>query len=296
VACDVRLASMRLAATAFVGLLALPGCATASVIRGSGDYCAPPVTPATSIVPDPSLPGASREEQTARLLGLGSVFSGTARLPTDLEARLRVVERIDLARLTLAATLAELDCDARRARVAADDVNRAKGSRVQTLTFWSIAAAAVTGIGSAFLSTTNASNAVQDTAAIVGGGVTAGLGLASLYVDPTISFAHPRNLLTDVWAGPPSSATYPPFVWAYLTGAEFTNAQTGSIRANLVERWRHLEAIAGSRALLLGSGGTYDTDALRLRAAMLDDVRAEVSLANQDVSAVAEELLNAGSP
>jgi hypothetical protein len=290
---------VRVIFAALAALLGLPGCAAQDTLRGEGGFCTPPAAVAESIVPDPPSPAASRAEQAAALLGMRSLFALDSRRVLDVEARMRVVERIDLARLAIAATVAELDCEGERARQAANFLERAQGNKVQALTVASIAAAALTGIAGVLLSTRNASAAAQDTVAIAGGGITAGLGLATLHVHPTLSFAHARNLLTDVWAGPATSATYPALVWAYLARPEFSNDQTRSIRVRIVERWHHFESIADDRALealLFGGGGRYGADALRVRAAMLDEVKAEVSLANQDLSAAAATLLSVGPP
>ena len=127
-----------------------------------------------------------------------------------------------------------------------------------------------------------------------GGALSVGLGLGSLYVHPRIDFAHPRNLLSDVWTGPIRSSAYSPPVWAYLTHAEFSNDQREPIRAHIVARWRHYEALESDpsrAALLFGAGGAYDADELRARAAMLDEVKAEVGLANQDLGVLAGELV-----
>ena len=287
---------MRLHVSMLAGVLLLPACASTTTIRGTGGYCAPQLAATEAVVvPDPSVPGASREEQAAALIGLRSVVPVAHAGPVDVATRLAFVERIDRARLTMAATVAELDCESSRARVAAEALTRTSSSQVQSLTFWSIAAAAATGIAAAFLSTRNASDAVQDGVAVGGGLVTAGFGIASLYVKPTITFSHTRNLLADVWNGPSTSTTYPPFLWAYLTRDEYSSTPSTTIRANLVERWHHLESIGDAVTVLVGRGGTYDVDALSLRAAMLDDVRAEISLANQDLAAVAAQLLGSGS-
>jgi len=124
--------------------------------------------------------------------------------------------------------------------------------------------------------------------------VTGGLGVGSLYVHPRIDFQHPRNLLTDLWTGPPTSSTYPPLVWAYLTRAQFSNEEQQAIREKIVARWRRYRDIASDpveTALLFGAGGSYDAATLRARAAMLDEVKAEVELVSQDIEALATVLV-----
>jgi hypothetical protein len=267
------------------------GCAAPHAF-GSAAYCAPPTEAAFPFAPDPSPPAtASREEHTAALLGLHGTLASGARSDQDRE---RALERIEFARLAIRATAAELACESERARQAADVAARVQGKDVQSLTIASIGASAATAIAGVLLSTRGASSASQDAVAIGGGGVTAGLAIASLAVHPGVRFLHARNLLSDVWLGPVSSSLYPPFVWAYLTRPEFSNDGQHAIREHIVQRWRALDGVADDPALvrlIFGGGGRYDADTLRLRAAMLSEIAAEVDLQIQDVAALAGRIL-----
>ena len=268
---------------------ALQGCATATV---RGGYCAPPTPAALSVAPDPLPPdSASREEHVAALVGLsGMTGEGVSR---SNDARARVVERVQLASLAIGATSAELDCESERAEQAADYLGRAQTSSVQGLTVGSIVAATLTSIAGVFLSTRGAPAFAQDATAVSGGTVTAGLGLASFFVHRRTNYEHRRNLLADVWTGPSRSETYPPVIWTYLTRAAFSNSGREPIRDRIIARWRQFQQVEdqATAAMLFGSGGSYDVDSLRLRAAMLDEVKAEVELGRQDLAALAAELL-----
>jgi hypothetical protein len=259
---------------------------------GGGAYCAPPTPASFSFTPDPwPAATASRAERTAALLGLRDAIAGDSRSDS---VRIRAIERIELARLAIGATSAELACESERAKQAADAASRAQSADVQRLTIASIGAAAATAIAGVLLSTKGASALSQDTVAVGGGAVTAAFALASLAVHPGVRFVHPRNLLADVWLGPATSSVYPPFVWAYLTRPDFSNDGQRAIREHIVERWRTVEGLGGDPAvvsLVVGGGGRYDADTLRLRAAMLSDVAAEVDLASQDVAALAAIVL-----
>jgi hypothetical protein len=270
-------------------LAALQGCATATV---RGGYCAPPTPVALSVAPDPSpSDSASREEHVAALVGLSGMTAEQVSRSDD--ARTRVIERVQLTSLAIGATSAELDCESERAEQAADYLGRAQTSSVQGLTVGSIAAATLTSIAGVFLSTRGAPALAQDTTAVSGGTVTAGLGLASFFVHRRTNYEHRRNLLADVWTGPTTSETYPPVIWTYLTRAAFSNGRREPIRGRIVGRWRQFQQVEdpATAAMLFGSGGSYDVDSLRLRAAMLDEVKAEVELARQDLAALAAELL-----
>jgi hypothetical protein len=277
-------------------ILMLPACSAVEA-RGGG-YCAPPVVAPFSFVSDPEPPaGAPRAARMAALLGVSGV-SGLSRppageAPQSVEARVRTVERVEMADLAIAATSAELECESERAEQAADYLTRRQAKNVQLLTIGSVAAATLTGIAGVFLSTHQASAADQDAFAISGGVATATLGLASLFVHARANFEHGRNLLTDVWTGPPAPITYPPFVWSYLTRPEFSNGQREPIREKIVARWRRFGQVddPDAASLLFGKGGSYDADTLRTRAAMLDEVRAEVELSHQDLLAFAATTL-----
>jgi hypothetical protein len=268
---------------------ALPGCAESTV---GGGYCSPPAVASFSFVPDPPpAEDAPHEAHVAALVGLRSATADEVSRSTD--ARSRVVERVELASLAIGATSAELDCESERAEQAADYLSRRQSSRVQGLTIGSVVAAALTGIGGVFLSTKGAPALAQDTTAISGGVVTAGLGLTSLYVHPRARFEHERNLLADVWFGPTVSTTFVPLVWTYLTRPAFSNGRREAIRSRIVARWKQFHQVdeLAAAATLFGNGGSYDVDSLRARAAMLDEVKAEVELEKQDLAEFAATLL-----
>jgi hypothetical protein len=243
--------------------------------------------------------GAARIERLAALLGLRSALPertspGTPVPAPSVESQVHVLARIETARVAVAAISAELACEEERTEQAADYLAKHESDAVQRLTIASVLVAAATSVASVFLSTSNARAAPQDAVAIGGAALTVGLGLGSLYVHPKVEFAHPRNLLTDIWNGPAVSTQYPPVLWAYLSRPEFSNHGIRSIRESIVARWRAFETVENDPtvvALLFGGGGKYDAATLRARSAMLGQVRAEVDLANQELALLTGELL-----
>ncbi len=273
-----------------VTVFSLAACVPEGALR-AGSFCAAPTVPAPFPSDPPPPPGASRDERMAALLGVRTLLAGGT---YDEATRIYLLARIEEARLTIAATRAELDCEGERAKQAADYLAHAQESAVHSLTVGSIAAAAATAIVSVFLSTGQTSTWTQNGFAIGGGAVTAGLGVASLYINLHIRIERPRNLLADVWFGPRESSVYPPMVWGYLTQPEFSNDQREPIRTRIVERWVQFQGIRRDDpkmvALLFGNGGMDDEETLRLRASMIDQVKAEVDLMNQDVAAMASRM------
>ena len=160
-----------------------------------------------------------------------------------------------------------------------------EASTTRYLTVASLVAASLTGIASGILMADNASSGSQAAVGISGASVTGGLGFAALVVHPSIDFHHERNLLADVWQGPRVSTLYPPVVWAYLSRPEFSNDGLSPIRTKIVKRWRAFGDLDDERAkLLFGTGGSYHADTLHARSAMLDQVKAEVELLNQELA------------
>jgi len=83
---------------------------------------------------------------------------------------------------------------------------------------------------------------------------------------------------------------------SYSAGvATFSNSRRARTHSGgyLVGRWKKFQQVEdpATAATLFGSGGSYDVDSLRLRAAMIDEVKAEVELARQDLAALAAGLL-----
>jgi len=71
----------------------------------------------------------------AALLGLRAIFSDIAQGEVT---RLRLLQRIEEAQLVIAATSAELECEAERAHYASDHVANVKSKATQALTVGSM--------------------------------------------------------------------------------------------------------------------------------------------------------------
>lgn len=270
--------------------------ACAAPLRVAAPFCAPPSSGASlQLEAGAPLPqGTSRQAQLAALIGVSEALAARGSGPLPMALRLHVLERLELARIAIAASVAELDCEGERTQQAADYLEGQLSGTVQGLTVASIVTAAAVGVTSVLLSTSNAAPALQNSVGIGGAGIAAGLGLTTLYVAPTIHFEHQRNLLRDIWEGPAASRVYPPIVWAYLSRATFSNAQDAPIRTKIVARFQRFGDAAVDahvKELLFGHGGEFEADTLRVQAALLDQVKAEVALENQDLEVLANALL-----
>ncbi len=290
-----RVAPFLFAAGFYLRLTLLLGCATVKHAAAPSGYCAPPAAPVQPWREDAGTPGNSRVTRVAALLGVSQDLAQARTGPREsaLVARLHVFERLEAARALVDATVAELDCEGERTSQLASYLEDRERRSALLYTASSIVAGAATGTASAFLAGAHRSDALQEGVAAGGGALTAGLGLVPLFQHLRAEFSHPRNMLTDVWNGPAESSVFPPLVWAYLSRPEFSNAQSKPIRERIVERWQRYEALAedaSAGALILGAGGVYDVDLLRRRADMLDQLKAEVDLMNQDLAELATSL------
>lgn len=270
--------------------ISLCACASGQVPKGAWGYCAPPEAPREPWREDPVPRRASRVERTAALLGISDEIR-EARAGDGSQAqaaRVIVLERLELTRTVLEATVAELDCEHERAQQIAVYLEARKERVTTRFTISSIVVGAATTIVAGLLSSSNTGGSSQEVVAVSGGALTAGLALVPLFDRPRIEIEHERNALGDVWFGRRVSSTFPVVVWAYLTRPEFSNEQAQSIREHVVARWKEvqLHGDTSESTLLFGAGGRYDATTLNLRAAMLDQVKAEVRLMNQDLAAL----------
>lgn len=240
--------------------------------------------------PSPSLGMGSRAEQTASRLGLTGALSAVRDDP-DPARRARAIHEarttVEWARATILATTAELECEEELATRLADELERGRDRRSGKLTASAIAIGALGAIGAGVLTLVDRDEAGASLG-IATGAAEAGIGVGLLAGRTgTLHLAHDPNHLRELWDGPGREALIPGFAWRWLEDAE--RGERSSPRERLMERlrWRTPE----ERALLLGTGGGYSADALRLRASLLDALEDEIELIFRDLVILLEELV-----
>ena len=206
-----------------------------------------------------------------------------------LRQRQRILAQVALVSATVGSIAAELDCEGERADQVAGYLSKLDDRRTQRLNALSISIGAASGIGTTLLDDNRAG---QYAFGIGGGALAAGLGLLTLrQAGHRADFAHPRNLLADVWAETPTSVTWPPSVWYMLTNPAFSNLGQTSIAHNTRLRWQHYGDLSHPTskqgrtlvALLFGAGGPYEADQLTVRANMLNELQSAVRLLDQEL-------------
>jgi hypothetical protein len=212
-----------------------------------------------------------------------------------LELRQQISDRLLLASFAVHSVVAEAACEESRADHLADRLQEVQEKRVRTQTIIAIVGDAMIGIVAGGLSLA-AQETASAIAAIIGGGVATGFGLAAFFGEETHQFEHRRNLLREIWEGPDQSRLFPASVWKYLTT---TSVDAPSLRQSLIEDWRADGYLGqpGSElerkrlTLFFGNGGLYTVNELRTEAEMLDSLRAAVNLMNQDLHLLFREVV-----
>ena len=212
--------------------------------------------------------------------------------------RLQIVERILLASFQANGTNAEIICEAARAEHLADSLQQQNEGRARLLTIVAVVTGGVAGLVGGGLAV--AEHAVAaGWAAIVGGSLSTTFASAALFQDQQYTFRHPRNLLREIWEGPPNPALFPDVIWRFLNRPLEEDPST-TLRTVIIARWRRDGRLGapGSAlekrriALMFGDGGDYTESDLRTRAQMLNLLESQVSLTSQYLEQFLRELLS----
>lgn len=209
-----------------------------------------------------------------------------------LALREKILNRISFFRAQVAAVAAELDCEGERADQSGSFLDRLDRQSITNYTVASIVTAAAAGVVAASIDNNDAKGV-----AIVGGIGSAALSLLSLSSNHKIYFKHPRNLLKDIWLLPAHSSDFPSMVWNMLSRNVFSNSGEFSVAQNMKKGWQGYWQLNPSKRkadkkikLLMGDGGLYTADDLKLRANMINMLQASVKLIDQDIQGLLSEV------
>jgi len=293
----------------FILFVGLPACKTIQANKASGgNYCAPSVpynyegqrrpewNSDSLITAYATLP--AHEVIIANAAGIlplvqqlataGNDSSVTARL-RKVELRSQIQRGVLLASIEIAEVAAELDCEGERADQLGRYLDGLNSKSNTWLTVSSIVTGAITTVATVFIN----NKGVQNTVAISGGLLTAGLG--ALTINPggrKMTVTHPRNLLADIWYKPTVSVVYSPFIWYVLNEKRFSYSGKASLAENTKRRWLEFDfdnaVDADKEKLFFGAGGSYKAGDLHARAAMLNELQATIRSINQDLQSLME--------
>jgi hypothetical protein len=222
-----------------------------------------------------------------------------ARLPFEqlLLTRQILVERITLTMLDVSSVTAELDCENERGDQLRDQLQQLEEQRTRGLTVASLVLGAATAIISGGITLSSPDAVSASVVNIVGGSAQAGTGFAALSYTPKGMLRQERNLLTDIWEGKSESEVYPASVWRFLNHIREGNSEM-PLRQTLIEQWKAAQRLGVPDAeaerrrseLIFGTGGEYTVADLRARRAILDQLKATVTLLYQDLEQLLREV------
>lgn len=213
--------------------------------------------------------------------------------------RQRLNEELALVRLEITSTSAEMDCEEERADQIADHLLDAASARVKRLTLLSILLGALGAALTNGLALAKVDQRVYRSLAIVFGLAVAAIGLSALRAGQyRVDYPHARNPLAELYHRPDQSEIFPPAVWNYLNRPDPRNGRPDSLREALIDRWLRSGELGAKDeeekqrilGLLLGPGGAYQPDELRIRANLFDQLESYINLMKHDVYQLASEL------
>lgn len=215
----------------------------------------------------------------------------------ELTLKQKIINRIILANLEVASTLAYIDCEGERTDHLRDRLQRHETKRIENLTLASIIIGAGTVVTAGALALGGAANA-GNIAAIVGGTTEGGLSIYAVQDREIVDAQPQRNMLAEIWNGPSKTSAFPPVIWRYLN-SPMSSGDSLSIRDTLKKEWGTEEQLGKPggetekrrMAQILGEEGTYNLDDLRAREGMEDLVEARISMFNQNLAKLLREFL-----
>ena len=216
-----------------------------------------------------------------------------------LEARQQLSDFLLMTTLEISSVTAEADCEQTRTQHVATALTEALVKRVERQTLIAILGDAMIGVvaGGLSLGLLDTASAV---AAIFGGLVTTGFGLAASFDGSEEQFQHERNLLRDIWEGSEESDLFPASVWAFLNAPSGEKGEGETTRREqLIADWRKHNWLGEPQSeieerrveLFFGKGGTYGIEELNSRAQMLGLLKTYVGLMNQHLNKLIREVV-----
>jgi hypothetical protein len=214
------------------------------------------------------------------------------------EVRSQIVLRIMLASFQTNSINAEIMCEAARAEHLADYLQQVNEGHERLLTIIAVVTGGLTAIVGGGLWVAG-SNVAAGYVALVGGSLETGFGAASLFQDHQYHFRHPRNLLREIWEGPPVPALFPDVIWRFLN-RPLEEDPSSTLRTAIIARWRRDGRLGtpGSAeedrriSLLFGEEGDYNEEDLRARAQMFYMLQSQVGLTSEYLEQFMRELLS----
>lgn len=213
------------------------------------------------------------------------------------EIRQQLSDRLLLASLDVSSSTAEINCEESRIQHVVLALKEERDKKEMQRTLIAIVGDAMVGVvaGAFGLAT---QTIASEAAAILGGSLGAGFGIAAALVDVEHQFDHQESLLNEIWKGPKESPLFPPTVWWYLNLQMHVNKED-TRREVIIDEWKRdgLFGEPGSEVehrrveLFFGAGGIYKYEELEARLQMIDIVKVYLHQMNQSLQFFSHEIL-----
>ncbi len=217
------------------------------------------------------------------------------------EIRQRLSDRLLRASLDVSSSTAEIDCEESRIQHVVLALKDERDKKETRRTLIAIVGDAMVGVvaGAFGLAT---QTIASEAAAILGGSLGAGFGIAAALVDVEHQFDHQESLLNEIWKGSKESHLFPHRVWRYLNLPMQVDRED-TRREAIIDEWKRdgLFGEPGSEVehrrvqLFFGAGGIYKYEELEARLQMIDIVKVYLHQMNQSLQFFSHEVLGEDS-
>lgn len=175
-----------------------------------------------------------------------------------------------------------LDCEEEKSDQLAEFLQNKVKRTERNLTAAAIITGATVSLGIGAILLSNVAGDSHEYLGIAGGLVEVILGLKILSLDKKITIEHPNNVLRDIYDNQERPSYFPTSVWYYFNKPREVSGNR-SLRELLLERWEAYILNDMDESIYLSNGGEYSAEMLYNRANMLDQLDAQMSLINQDL-------------
>ena len=175
-----------------------------------------------------------------------------------------------------------LDCEEEKSDQLAEFLQNKVKRTERNLTAAAIITGATVSLGIGAILLADIPGDAHEYIGIVGGLIEVVLGLKILNLDRKIAIEHPNNILRDIYYNEEKPYYFPQSVWYYFNKPR-EESELKSLRELLLERWDAYILNDVEDSIYLSNGGAYSAEMLANRANMLDQLDAQLSLINQDL-------------
>lgn len=194
----------------------------------------------------------------------------------------RKIERaIQMASFEISAITGGIDCEEEKAEQIANFLEKRVKNKETNRTVAAIVTGAVVSTGTGVALVAGAAGSLLEIFGIVGGLTEVWLGVSILNLKNYVEIEHPINVIDIIYNNDNSEQVFPNTVWKYINTD--LNEDEISKRERVVQRWDEFEVEPETLNLFRSKGGKYDTEMLKTRANMLDQLEAQIYLMKQDL-------------